>query len=76
MITPPRLPDDHPDRNLECQEALESRLVELIDTARRSGWAVGEITIALAELADNLRLQHEAVEDMEAAIDAIRERDR
>lgn len=69
MITPPRHGTDYPDRNLDCQEALESRVIALIDEAKAAGWTMPDITVALVELADNLMLQ--AREDISGMIAKI-----
>jgi hypothetical protein len=55
-MKPPRHPQGHPDRHLECQEALESRLVAIIDDGKAAGWSIAEITTAIIDLADNLML--------------------
>jgi hypothetical protein len=52
----PRLPGPYPDRHLECQEALESRIIAIIDDGTAAGWSVADITTALIALADNLML--------------------
>ena len=31
MIRPPRVPHDHPDRRVLCEEAMEARFFELIE---------------------------------------------
>lgn len=73
MIDRPRLPQQHPDRSLECQETIEARLVDLIDEARAAGWTVADITSAIIEVAENLRLQAEAIDDTERQIaEAVR----
>lgn len=60
MIPSPRRTDDYPDRNLECQEAIEASVITVIDDARSAGWTVSDLTAALVELADNLMHQHHA----------------
>lgn len=52
MITPPRLPANHPDQNIECQEALEDELSALIERAEAVGWKLDDITAAVIALAD------------------------
>ena len=56
----PRLPADYPDRHLECQEALETRVISIIDNGKAAGWSTRDITTALVALADNLMLADEA----------------
>lgn len=73
MIDRPRLPPDHADRSLECQETIEARIVDLIDEARAAGWTVADITTAIVEVAENLRLQADAMDETERQIaDAVR----
>jgi hypothetical protein len=56
----PRLSGPYSDRHLECQEALESRILAIIDEGRTAGWSTRDITTALIALADNLMLADEA----------------
>lgn len=51
LIVPPRLPDQHPDRLLACEEQLEGALTYLADSAKAAGWEAGEIDLALLNLA-------------------------
>jgi hypothetical protein len=71
-MKPPRLPTPYPDRHLECQEALEPRVIAIIDEGKAAGWSTRDITTALIALADNLMLAEEANEqtnrDIEEAI--------
>lgn len=55
-MKPPRSSLPYPDRHLECQEAIEARIVAVIDEGRGAGWSVSEIAAALIDLADNLML--------------------
>lgn len=72
-MKPPRLPHDYPDRHLDCQEALESRVIAIIDDGRSAGWSVSDITVALISLADNLMLAAAANEDTDRQIaDALK----
>jgi hypothetical protein len=56
----PRHPGPYLDRHLECQEALESRVIAIIDEGRAAGWSIGDLTTALCALADNLMLADQA----------------
>lgn len=51
LIAPPRLPDQHPDRPLACEEQLEGALTYLADSAQAAGWGASEIDLALLNLA-------------------------
>ena len=75
-MKPPRLPDDHPDSHLECEEALESRLIALMDRAREAGWHQEKVASAVIELAYNyiLRLDASAETDRQIADAIIRAR--
>lgn len=68
MIAPPRYPHDYPDRVLDCQEALEDRIIAVFDVAQIAGWSINEITVALIELAENYDLKAEAIEQTERQI--------
>lgn len=62
MLKRPRHEGDYADRGLDCQEALESEVLSLIDRAMSSGWTEAEALAAICDLADNLmlaRLEHE-----------------
>lgn len=52
----PRASGPYPDRPIECQEALEARVIALIDEGLAAGWSTQDLTFALSELADNLML--------------------
>ena len=69
-MKPPRLPADHPDSHLECEEALESRLTALMDRAREAGWHQEKVASAVIELAYNyvLRLNANAETDEQIAL--------
>lgn len=71
-IDKPTLRDDHPDRVIACQEAMERSVAELIDTATAAGWKFEEVIAALSELADNLMLAHQANADTENTIEQMR----
>lgn len=51
MITKPRKADKYPDRELDCQMAMEDHFQELIEAAEQSGWTREEAIVAVAELA-------------------------
>lgn len=54
-IAPPRT-GPHPDRFLDCQEALSSGFAKVASTAVAAGWDPEEVAAALVELADHLML--------------------
>jgi hypothetical protein len=49
----PRLPPDHEDRLIDCQEQMEDDFVAIVDRARAAGWDHREVLAALAHLAIN-----------------------
>lgn len=71
-ITPPTIPDDHPDRLISCQEAMEAATLGLIDTAIAAGWSRVEALAAISELADNLMLAHQSMGDTDAIVAMIK----
>ena len=66
----PRLPADHPDRHLECEEMMEARLVSLMDRAREDGWTQNEVASAVTELAFYYVLRQKANEECDRQIAA------
>jgi hypothetical protein len=51
MITKPRHAELYPDRDLDCQMAIEDHFKELIEAAEHSGWTREEALAAVIELA-------------------------
>lgn len=66
-ITPPRRTPDHPDYQLDCEEALDLAVRALVDEAIVAGWKPEVIYEALASVADNQRLAYD--EDPDPADD-------
>ncbi|KQZ19379.1 hypothetical protein ASD50_07815 [Mesorhizobium sp. Root552] len=50
MIDPPRSQDDYPDRDIDCQEALEPAFQLLMVDALSYGWSPDEARRALRKL--------------------------
>lgn len=73
-MKPPRLPTAYPDRHLECQEALEARVIAIIDEGKAAGWTTRDITTALIALADNLMLSEAANNQTDRDIEAALKR--
>lgn len=66
MLKRPRHEGDYADHGLDCQEALEENILELVDRAVACGWSRSEVLVAVGELADNLMLaslENERLED-------------
>lgn len=53
MIDKPRKDEPYPDRDLDCQMAMDEHFQELIEAAGQSGWSREEAISAVAELARN-----------------------
>lgn len=66
----PRHPIHYDDRLLDCEEALESSFLAMMDDAYDSGWKATEVAIALTSLADNLILKLMANEETSRQIAA------
>lgn len=50
MIEPPKNQDDYPDREIDCQEAMEPLFRAMMDAMFAAGWAPREARIALRAL--------------------------
>ncbi|MBB1247476.1 hypothetical protein [Rhizobium sp. G21] len=59
-MSSPRLPQDHPDRLLECEAQIEAGVIALVDAAEAAGWGGAESLAAIISVAENLMLQREA----------------
>jgi hypothetical protein len=51
MVKSPAVSEQHPDRALECERAMEPGFEALADLAELSGWREGEVNDALLRLA-------------------------
>lgn len=71
-LKPPRLPDAHPDRQIELEEELEAQLVAIMDMARDTGWHQEEIAEAVISLARNYVARLDADAETERQIAAAR----
>lgn len=52
-IAAPKMDADHPDRHLNCQEAIERSFQDLVDAAMSAGWDEPESVAAIIALAEN-----------------------
>ncbi|PLU02515.1 hypothetical protein [Sinorhizobium medicae] len=59
-IAGPKRPTAHPDRHLDCEEALEAMFQAVAAAAEAAGWSRNETADALINLADNHVLAIEA----------------
>lgn len=53
MFAAPKREGSYPDRNLDCQMAIENAFRTMADCAVAAGWTEQEVTDALIELAHN-----------------------
>lgn len=72
MIDPPKNQDDYPDREIDCQQAMEGLFQSLMETMHSAGWAPREIRIALRALIHADRMKDFANAETEAQIAIIR----
>ena len=54
MINFPHLPIGHPERNFDCEMAMEEEFRELAGRAEAAGWSRGEVATAMLSLAENI----------------------
>ena len=55
-IEPPKIPPDHPDRNQECQKAIEDHLLLLFGEAVAACWDEDEVLHAIVSVADTTQM--------------------
>lgn len=67
-IARPFVTDDDPDRHIRCQDALQRAFRDFVDAATSAGWSEHEVLLAIADLADNQLLSHEANDNTDALI--------
>ena len=53
QFSPPKIPNDYPDRPIDCQVAIDNAFRELWENIASVGWGSEEIACALYELIDN-----------------------
>jgi hypothetical protein len=67
----PRQITPYPDRDLDCQQALEETFRQILDLAERSGWSKTEAAEALRELSfAHLVMEEENIKTTLAIIQA------
>lgn len=66
-VQAPRYSGSHPDRDLNCQEAVEPELQHIIADATTNGWGTIETISAIEEVMKNLRVAY--AEDPDPAED-------
>ncbi|RUW33794.1 hypothetical protein [Mesorhizobium sp. M1E.F.Ca.ET.041.01.1.1] len=70
MISAPRHEGDYPDREIDCQEAMEPGFLAIVDCMRGAGWQRGEVMRSLRRLiaADNMAQRESAKVEAELAL--------
>lgn len=73
-IAPPKHNGPYPDRDIDCQQAIERAFQELMENIVAAGWGPLEISEAIGQLAMSDRLAREDVAgfDAQLAIMSIR----
>lgn len=70
-ITPPK--PGSSDRFVDCQEAIEMRVHQIVEDAYVAGWDnPGEVLAAIIEIADNLALQYGENEALKTILDRLK----
>lgn len=72
-IFPPTT-DRHPDRFLQCQEAMAGAFSEVATAAVEAGWKPEEVASAMVELADHMMLGVIANRDLDQDLTILRRR--
>lgn len=52
-VKSPRQEDDYDGRAVDCHEALEGKIQQLIEEGMRAGWSRTEVTQTLREIIDD-----------------------
>jgi hypothetical protein len=69
-ITPPK--PGSSDRFIDCQEAIEDRVKNILEDAYVAGWEHGEVLAAIVEVADNLALMLGENEALMAVVERLK----
>jgi len=72
-ILPPTT-EKHPDRFLQCQEAMAGAISDVAMAAVEAGWKPEEVASAMVELADHMMLGMIANRDRDQDLTIIRRR--
>lgn len=74
-MKPPRLLEPYPDRHLECQEALEASVIDILEKGSAAGWSKAELCTAFIEVVDNIMLADAANADLDHVLGEARAAD-
>lgn len=56
MVIVPKRNGPYPDRETDCQMAVEDLVLEIVDAAHLAGWGKAEVLAAIIDVADNTSL--------------------
>ncbi len=59
-VEPPILPEESPDRQVNCEVALEAAFAALVAASEAQGWTAQETAVALLKIAEEHARQVEA----------------
>lgn len=68
----PRKSGSYDDRSLDCQEALEGDIQELLGRATAAGWSMTEALVAVSDVADHLMIAEDENRKTDARIAQLR----
>lgn len=69
----PRKSGSYDDRSLDCQEALEGDIQELLGRATAAGWSMTEALVAVSDVADHLMIAEDENRKTDARIAQLRD---
>lgn len=56
MVVVPKRDGPYPEREIDCQMAVEDLVLEIVEGAHLAGWGKAEILAAIIDVADNTSL--------------------
>lgn len=62
-VLPPRKSTEYPDRDLECEEAMDAALRDVLDAGNAAGWSTPEMLSAIERVVPFIRVAYEADPD-------------
>jgi hypothetical protein len=71
-ISRPAVSEEHPDRHILCQDAIQSAFRSLVEDATAAGWTERESVAAVIDLADNHMLSIAANDETFALIELLK----
>lgn len=70
-IISPKAPGLYVDRDIDCEEAMDYAITDLLDRASTAGWSIPEALAAIEQVIPNQRKAYEA--DPDPTDDAVAE---